>query len=262
MILDEIVAAKKKKFLEHKANIGEDKMKEMALASNRKSISFYDALAKEGLSIIGEFKKASPSHGIMDSKIDLIDRIDKYNASVNAISVLTEEDFFQGSADYLMQIRNITPLPIIRKDFIIEDYQVYEAKVIGADAILLIAAILDYSTFKRLYDLAYSLGLDVLCEVHDEEEMRRMLDMDVQIIGINNRNLKTFVVSLDTTKKLVEMVSEGKILVSESGVTNENDVIILKESNVNALLIGTAFMESENPEELAHSWRSIYNVKE
>lgn len=260
MILDDIVAAKKKKFPEHKAKISEEKMKEMALASERKSVSFYDALAKEGLSIIGEFKKASPSHGIMNSKIDLIDRIDKYNTSVNAISVLTEEDYFNGSVDYLKQVRAITPLPIIRKDFIIEAYQVYEAKVIGADAILLIAAILDDKTFKHLYDLAYSLGLDVLCEVHDEEEMQRMIDMDVEIIGINNRNLKNFVVSLDTTKRLVQMVSQGKILVSESGVTTENDVIMLKESNVNALLIGTAFMEAENPEELAHSWKSIYNL--
>ena len=261
MILDDIVAAKKKKFLEHKANIGEDIMKEMALASDRKSVSFYDALAKDGLSIIGEFKKASPSHGIMNSKIELIDRIDKYNASVNAISVLTEEDYFKGSADYLKQIREITPLPIIRKDFIIENYQVYEAKVIGADAILLIAAILDDSTFKHLYDLAYSLGLDVLCEVHDEEEMQRMLDMDVDIIGINNRNLKSFVVSLETTKILAKMVPEGKIVVSESGVTIDEDVQLLRDSAVNALLIGTAFMESENPEELAKTWKNMYNQK-
>ena len=261
MILDDIVTAKKKRFLEHKAGIGEDKMKKMALASNRKSVSFYDALAKDGLSIIGEFKKASPSHGIMNSKIELIERIDKYNASVNAISVLTEEDYFHGSVDYLKEIRAITPLSIIRKDFIIEDYQVYEAKVIGADAILLIAAILDDLTFKHLYDLAYSLGLDVLCEVHDEEEMQRMLDLDVEIIGINNRNLKSFVVSLETTKRLAKMVPEGKIVVSESGVTIDEDVQILRDSAVNALLIGTAFMESESPEELAKTWKTLYNQK-
>ena len=261
MILDDIVTAKKKRFLEHKAGIGEDKMKKMALASNRKSVSFYDALAKDGLSIIGEFKKASPSHGIMNSKIELIERIDKYNASVNAISVLTEEDYFHGSVDYLKEIMAITPLSIIRKDFIIEDYQVYEAKVIGADAILLIAAILDDLTFKHLYDLAYSLELDVLCEVHDEEEMQRMLDLDVEIIGINNRNLKSFVVSLETTKRLAKMVPEGKIVVSESGVTIDEDVQILRDSAVNALLIGTAFMESESPEELAKTWKTLYNQK-
>ena len=215
----------------------------------------------QDVAVIYEFKPASPSMGDISSS-SLEDALEVFEESgASAVSILTEERYFKGSLGNIKSAYNITKLPIIRKDFIIDDYQVYEAKVIGADAILLIAAILDDSTFKHLYDLAYSLGLDVLCEVHDEEEMRRMLDMDVKIIGINNRNLKTFVVSLDTTKKLVEMVSKGKILVSESGVTTEDDVIILKESNVNALLIGTAFMESENPEELAHSWRSIYNVK-
>lgn len=261
MILDEIVEAKKKRFPEHKAKIQEEMMKELALASDRKSISFYDALAGRELSIIGEFKKASPSHGVMKNKIELIERIDRYNASVNAISVLTEEDYFHGNVEYLKQIREITPLPIIRKDFIIEEYQVYEAKVIGADAILLIAAILDDNTFKNLYDLAYSLGLDVLCEVHDEEEMQRMLDLDVKIIGINNRNLKNFEISLETTKKLAAMVPEGILLVSESGVTADDDVQVLKESEVNALLIGTAFMESESPEALAQNWKAIYNQR-
>lgn len=259
MILDDIVEAKKRRFLEHKNIVSDEKMKELALTSTRKSISFHNALANEGLSIIGEFKKASPSHGVMNNKIELTDRIDQYNTSVNAISVLTEEDYFHGGVDYLKQIREITHLPIIRKDFIIEDYQVYEAKVIGADAILLIAAILDDETFLHLYDLAYSLGLDVLCEVHNEEEMQRMLNLDVSIIGINNRNLKNFVVSLDTTRKLAEMVPAGKILVSESGVSTDEHVNVLKESKVNGLLIGTAFMESENPEELANKWKRIYN---
>lgn len=172
MILDVIVEDKKKRLVEHKQKISEDEMKKLALASDRKSISFYNALAKKGLSIIGEFKKASPSHGKMNSKVDLDTRIKQYNASVDAISCLTEEDHFNGSVEYLKQIRSMTKLPIIRKDFIIEAYQVYEAKVIGADAILLIAAILDDGTFKRLYELAYSLGLDVLCEVHDEEELK------------------------------------------------------------------------------------------
>lgn len=261
MILDDIVAAKKIRLKEHKAIISEQKMKEFALASNRKSISFHDALAKEGLSIIGEFKKSSPSHGIMNSRIELTDRIEQYNSSVDAISVLTEEDYFKGGIAYLKQIRAITPLPIIRKDFIIDEYQVYEAKVIGADAILLIAAILTNIEFSNLYRLALSLGLDVLCEVHDKKEMQRMLEFDVRIIGINNRNLKTFEVSLETTKELSKMVPDGIVLVSESGVATDADVNVLKDSQVNALLIGTAFMESENPEELAKHWKDIYNTK-
>ena len=172
MILDIIVEDKKKRLIEHKNNISEAEMKRLALESERKSISFYDALAKKGLSIIGEFKKASPSHGIMASKVNLEERIRQYNEAVDAISCLTEEDHFNGSTEYLKQIRKMTTLPIIRKDFIIDEYQVYEAKVIGADAILLIAAILEDKKFKELYDLAYSLGLDVLCEVHDEEELK------------------------------------------------------------------------------------------
>ncbi len=260
MILDVIVEDKKKRLVEHKQKISEDEMKKLALASDRKSISFYNALAKKGLSIIGEFKKASPSHGKMNSKVDLDTRIKQYNASVDAISCLTEEDHFNGSVEYLKQIRSMTKLPIIRKDFIIEAYQVYEAKVIGADAILLIAAILDDGTFKRLYELAYSLGLDVLCEVHDEEELKRMINLDVKIIGINNRNLKTFEVSLDITKQLANMIPEGKVIVSESGVLSNEDILTLKESGANALLIGTALMESDCPELTAKTWKNIYKI--
>lgn len=153
----------------------------------------------------------------------------------------------------------MTTLPIIRKDFIIDEYQVYEAKVIGADAILLIAAILDDKKFKELYDLAYSLGLDVLCEVHDEEELKRMINLDVKIIGINNRNLKTFEVSLDTTKRLAAMVPDGKVVVAESGVSNDKDIITLKKSGAAAMLIGTALMEAESPGKIAALWKNAYN---
>ena len=261
MILDDIVKAKIQRLKQHKANISEDEMQKLALESTRQSVSFYEALKKDGLSIIGEFKKASPSHGKMNSKIDLISRIECYNAAVDAISCLTEEDYFYGGVDYLKQIRTMTQLPIIRKDFIIDEYQVYEAKVIGADAILLIAAILDDERFKQLYDLAYSLGLDVLCEVHDEEEMRRMIDLNVRIIGINNRNLKTFEVTLETTKRLAAMAPDDVVLVSESGVLGDDDIKVLRTSGADALLIGTAFMEAEDPESLALGWKKIYNKK-
>lgn len=259
MILDDIVKAKKIRLEEQKNVIGEEQMKQMALECGRNSTSLYGALSKSGLSIIGEFKQASPSHGIMNSQVNLEDRIRMYNASVDAISVLTEEDYFKGSKDYLVKIREMTALPILRKDFIIDEYQVYEAKVIGADAILLIAAILSDAEFLKLYRLAGQLGLDVLCEVHDRAEMQRMLEFGVRIIGINNRNLKTFEVSLDTTKELAKMVPQGTILVSESGITKDEDVRVLKESNVHAFLIGTALMESENPEAVAAGWKEIYN---
>ena len=261
MILDVIVEDKLKRLPEHKKRISEEEMTRLAIESHRVSHSFYDALAKDGLSIISEFKKASPSHGNMNNKITLEERIKQYGESADAISCLTEEDHFKGSTEYLKQIRQMTDLPIIRKDFIIDPYQVYEAKVIGADAVLLIAAILDDSRFKELYDLAYSLGLDVLCEVHNEEEMQRMINLGVKIIGINNRNLKTFEVSLDTTKKLASLAPEGTVLVSESGVLNDDDIKVLKASGADALLIGTVLMEAPKPEELISEFKEVYNAE-
>ncbi|PXV93666.1 indole-3-glycerol phosphate synthase [Lachnotalea glycerini] len=259
MILDDIVAYKKKRLAKSKRKISEDEMRLLAASSDRNSISFYDALAKPGLSIIGEFKKASPSMGIINSKIELIDRIDQYNEAVDAISCLTEEDHFNGNIEYLKKIRGMSYLPILRKDFIIDEYQIYEAKIIGADAILLIAAILNDETMKQFYDLAYRLGMDVLVEVHDEEEMKRALNLNSRIIGVNNRNLKDFTISLETTKRLSEMLHSEIVFVSESGVTTEEDIEFLKSCKVNALLIGRAFMESENPKELANKWKDLFH---
>lgn len=256
MILDEIVEAKKKQLILDKEKISEEEMKQLAAQCERESISFYKALKKSGLSIIGEFKKASPSHGKMDNKIELTERIDQYNEAVDAISCLTEETYFLGGTEYFKQIREITPLPMIRKDFIIDPYQIFEAKVIGADCILLIAAILDDRKLKLFYELAYALGMDVLLEVHDEREMMRAVGLDAKIIGVNNRNLKDFSVDLHTTKRLKEMVPEGVVLVSESGVATEEDVEFLKKVNVDALLIGTVFMEAEHPCELAKKWKA------
>jgi indole-3-glycerol phosphate synthase len=258
MILDEIVADKRVRLKEHKRMTSAEDMKQMAVRYVRETISFYDALAKPGLSIIGEFKKASPSMGVIDNKLELTDRIDQYNNSVDAISCLTEEDHFHGSIDYLKQIRQMSKLPIIRKDFIIDEYQIYEAKLIGADAILLIAAILDDETMRTFYDLAYELGLDVLLEVHDEEEMERAVKLGARIIGVNNRNLKNFTISLETTKRLSKMLPEDTIFVSESGVTTTEDIKFLRDSKVNALLIGRAFMESKNPELLALQWKGVF----
>lgn len=259
MILDKIVADKKIRLAEHKQRISEKEMKERALASTRQSISFYDALAKGGLSIIGEFKKASPSMGKIAMTMELTDRIEEYNQSADAISCLTEEDHFLGNVDYFMEIRSISELPMIRKDFIIDPYQIYEAKVIGADCILLIAAILSDEELKEFYELATALGMDALVEVHDEEEMRRALAIHPKIVGVNNRNLKDFTISLDNTKRLRPMVPEGVVFVSESGVTESEHIHFLKKCEVDALLIGGAFMLSEHPEQLAREWKDIYN---
>lgn len=263
MILDKIVEDKKLRLKEHKARVGEEEMRELALESTRTSVSFYDALSKPGLSIIGEFKKASPSLGNIDSKIDLGERITQYNASVDAISCLTEEDHFHGNAEYLKEIRGMSPLPVLRKDFIIDTYQIYEAKVIGADAILLIAAILDNEKMHQFYELATKLGLDCLVEVHDQKELERAVSLGAKIIGVNNRDLRDFTIKLSTTKDLSAHLDEltgGKrpVFVSESGVTEDAHIEFLHQCKVNALLIGRAFMEAENPQELANHWKTIF----
>lgn len=257
MILDRIVEDKKKRLLEHKQRIPENKMRRLAESYEGERHSFEEALRKDGISIIGEFKKASPSLGEIKSKINLNDRIEEYNASVDAISCLTEEDHFGGSVEYLKQIRGISPLPILRKDFMIEPYQFYEARAIGADAVLLIAAILDDVQLKDFYQLSAELGLDALVEVHDEAEMERALKLDARIIGVNNRNLKDFSIELATTKRLGGMVPQEKILVAESGVVSDDDVRFLKECGVDAFLIGRAFMESVHPKEVAARWKSL-----
>lgn len=257
MILDDIVADKKIRLSEHKAKTGEAEMKQLAAAYKGTHHSFYEALKKPGLSIIGEFKKASPSLGAIPQKMDLMERIEEYNASVDAISCLTEEDHFHGNIGYLKQIREKSDLPILRKDFMIDEYQFYEAKAIGADAVLLIAAILDDVQMKGFYELARSLGLDVLVEVHDEEEMERALKLDARIIGVNNRNLKDFTISLDNTKRLRGMVAADKVFVAESGIVTDADVLTLKDYRVDAFLIGRAFMEADNPKELAKRWKTL-----
>ncbi|MDD6290758.1 MAG: indole-3-glycerol phosphate synthase TrpC [Lachnospiraceae bacterium] len=258
MILDEIVTDKKKRLMEQKKSISPQEMRKMAeQTKTRNRDCFYSNLKKPGLSIIGEFKKASPSLGKITSKIDLLERIEDYNASVDAISCLTEEDHFNGNADYLIQIRKMSELPILRKDFMIDEYQFYEAKAIGADAVLLITAILDDVQMHDFYQLARQLELDVLVETHDEREVDRAMKINPRIIGVNNRNLKDFSITLETTKRLRSYVPEEKVFVAESGIMGDDDVRFLRACGVDAFLIGRAFMESENPKMLAGKWKEL-----
>lgn len=257
MILDEIVIDKKKRLPEQKKQISELQMREFAEAYQGKTHSFAEALKKDGISIIGEFKKASPSLGKIKSEINLSDRIAAYNESVDAISCLTEEDHFGGSVSDLKEIRKQSMLPILRKDFMIDPYQFYEAKAIGADAVLLIAAILDDVQMKDFYQLSGELGLDALVEVHDAWEMERVLKLDAQIIGVNNRNLKNFSVNLQTTAQLSHMVPKDKVFVAESGIRSDMDVKFLKSYRVDAFLIGKTLMEARYPGQIARHWKEI-----
>ncbi len=261
MILEKIVEDKKIRIKEHKSNISFEEIRKLAEAelkdTQRPENCFYENLKKQGMSIIGEFKKASPSLGRIESKIDLLERIDEYNASVDAISCLTEEDHFNGNIEYLKTIRKKSDLPILRKDFMIDEYQFYEAKAIGADAVLLIAAILDDLMLRDFYALARELKLDVLVETHDENEVERALKTDPRIIGVNNRDLKDFSIKLETTGRLRKLVPGDKIFVTESGIMGDEDVKYLKETGVDAFLIGRAFMESADPRGLAKHWKAL-----
>jgi indole-3-glycerol phosphate synthase len=208
-----------------------------------------EAKLEAGLSaVIAEVKKASPSRGVIRADFDPAAIAASYAAGGAAcLSVLTDADFFQGSEAYLQQARAACALPVLRKDFTIDAYQVYEARAIGADAILLIVAALDDAALLELALLAAELDLDVLVEVHDEEELERALDVPAPLVGINNRNLRTFETSLDTTLRLRARVDDGRVLVTESGIHAPADVARMREAGVDAFLVGEAFMRAPDP---------------
>ncbi|MBE9559284.1 MAG: indole-3-glycerol phosphate synthase TrpC [Proteobacteria bacterium] len=200
--------------------------------------------------VIAEIKKASPSKGLLRENFEPAEIARSYAGHGAAcLSILTDKDYFQGDEEYLKQARAACDLPVIRKDFIIDPYQVYEARVIDADCILLIVAALDDETLQSLFDLAHELGMDVLMEVHDVREMQRALKTGARLIGINNRNLRNFDTSLDTTLSMLGMVDENHILVTESGIHSKDDVQLMRDKNVNAFLVGEAFMRAEDPGE-------------
>ena len=198
--------------------------------------------------VIAEVKKASPSKGVLRADFIPADIAQSYaEFGAACLSVLTDKDFFQGSVDYLKQARASCSLPVLRKDFIIDPYQVYESRVMGADCILLIAACLDDGQMKSLEALAYSLDMAVLVEVHDRTEMDRALRLKTPLIGINNRNLQTFEVALSTTLDLLTAVPPDRLLITESGISTPADVARLRAAHVHAFLVGEAFMRAEDP---------------
>lgn len=200
--------------------------------------------------VIAEIKKASPSKGVLREDFRPADIAASYaRGGASCLSVLTDRDFFQGSEDYLRQAKTACPLPAIRKDFLIDPYQVVEARAIGADCILLIAAALEDAQMAELSLLAVRLGMDVLVEVHDETELERALRLDLPLVGINNRNLRTFEVSLQTTLDMLAHIPEERIVVTESGILAPEDVTLMRSRGVNAFLVGEAFMKAADPGE-------------
>lgn len=200
--------------------------------------------------VIAEVKKASPSKGVIREHFAPIEIARSYEkAGAACLSVLTDVDFFQGADEFLVQIHGACPLPILRKDFTVDAYQVYEARALGADCILLIVAGLEQRALVELHDLAREIGLDVLVEVHNGEELERALELSTPLVGINNRDLHTFATTLETTFSLLPFIPEGKLVITESGIRSREDVEAMMDRGVGSFLVGEALMRAANPEE-------------
>ena len=206
---------------------------------------FKENISNKDEAIIAEIKKASPSAGVISEDFDPIKKAIEYEAfGASALSILTEEDFFMGSVSYLKDVKKITNLPILRKDFMIDEYQIYESKLIGADCILLIASILSDQQIKDFINISQQLELDYLIEVHNENELRRVEHFEDALIGVNNRNLKTFEVDLDNSVRLRNAFKQKNIFIAESGIKSREDLNYLKLNNINVFLIGESLMRS------------------
>lgn len=250
-ILKKILHRKEEEIAERSAQENIDVLREKVVDASpvRGFIKAIENKISQGKSgVIAEIKKASPSKGVLRNDFNPAEIAKSYEQHGAAcLSILTDKDYFQGSEDYLLQAREVTSIPVIRKDFIIDPYQVYEARAINADCILLIVAALDDKKLNELLDLANQLGMDVLMEVHDQEEMERALMTGAKLIGVNNRNLRTFEVSLNNTLDMLSMVPADRLLVTESGILAPADVKLMRDNNINAFLVGEAFMRAEDP---------------
>ena len=261
MILDKIIEATKIRVAQEKQVESPEAVKAAALAlPSDTGFPFEAALRQQDFNFICEVKKASPSKGIIAEDFPYLDIAKEYEvAGAAAISVLTEPDFFKGDKKYLQEIASTVKIPVLRKDFIIDEYQIYQAKVWGASAILLICACLDVPTLTKFRELADSLGLSSLVEAHDEHEVQMAIDCGTRIIGVNNRNLKDFTVDVQNSVRLRNLVQDDVIFVSESGLETPEDIQVLRDNNIGVALMGETFMRSPNKvEKLAYLYGLTY----
>ena len=245
-ILDEIVAKTKSKLEEKKQGLSLEELSSKIDFENLKETNFKKNLQNKAEAIIAEIKKASPSAGIISENFDPVLKSKEYESfGASALSILTEEDYFLGNIQYLMDVKAITSLPILRKDFIVDEYQIYESKLIGADCILLIASILNDEELKNFSEIAERLKLDYIIEVHDEEELQRVQYFSNAIIGVNNRNLKTFDVDINNSVELKKIFEGENIFIAESGIKSKKDIEYLQQHNINVFLIGESLMKGD-----------------
>ena len=245
-ILDEIVAKTKSKLEEKKQGLSLEELSSKIDFENLKETNFKKSLQNKAEAIIAEIKKASPSAGIISENFDPVLKSKEYESfGASALSILTEEDYFLGNIQYLMDVKAITSLPILRKDFIVDEYQIYESKLIGADCILLIASILNDEELKNFSEIAERLKLDYIIEVHNDEELQRAQHFSNALIGVNNRNLKTFDVDINNSVELKKIFEGENIFIAESGIKSKKDIEYLQQHNINAFLIGESLMKGD-----------------
>jgi len=247
MILSRIIEEKRKVVEEAKrAKPQEDLMREIKNLSVKSQFK-KNVSRPHHINLIAEIKKTSPSKGILRGDFNPVKIAVTYQANgASAISILTDERFFDGRLEYISKVKGSASIPILRKDFFIDEYQIYETVTSGAEAILLIADILSIAQMSKFYNLATELGLDCLIEVHSEEDIEKALAINASIIGINNRDLHTFKVDLGVTQRLIRLIPQNKVIISESGIKSYEDIMFLKSLGVNAVLIGEAFMEADD----------------
>ncbi len=247
MILSKIIQEKRKEVEETKKRLQLKDLIERVSKLYIKSAFKRNISRGHHINLIAELKKASPLRGIIRGNFNHIQIALTYQAQgASALSVLTDERFFDGKLEHLKDIKGRVTIPILRKDFIIDEYQIYESVLYGADAILLIADILTPQEMKKFLSLTKKLGMDALCEVHNEEDIQKSIEAGASIIGINNRDLHSFKVDLETTQRLIRFIPESKVRISESGIKTYEDVMFMKSLGINAVLIGEAFMEADD----------------
>lgn len=262
MILDELAQATRKRVEEQKKKVPFEKVKKRAIdyaqREAEKTFPFEKAIREGDISFICEVKKASPSKGIIAEDFDYLQIAQDYEkAGASCISVLTEPSYFKGSDRYLLEINELVRIPTIRKDFIIDEYMIYEAKLLGASCVLLIAALLDTETIRKYKAICDELGLSALVEAHDEKEVQSAIEAGARMIGVNNRNLKDFTVDISNSTRLRSLVPEEILFVAESGIKTAEDIDVLRKAGVNGVLIGETLMRSEKKKEMLDELRGI-----
>ncbi len=258
MILTKLADSTRDRVEREKKQIQLEMVKKQALAMKKGDFSFEKVIAEGDISFICEVKRASPSKGMIVEEFPYVQIAKDYEeAGASCISVLTEPDYFKGDKEYLKEISENVTVPLIRKDFIIDEYMIYDAKIHGASCVLLICSLLDKETMEKYIEICDNLGMSALVEVHDEEEIQKAIEAGARMIGVNNRDLKTFTVDIGNSERLRKLVPDNILFIAESGIKTNADINRLRKAKVNGVLIGETFMKAENKKEMLQRLREV-----